>query len=79
MWRKEFKNIENGKKRVSFGRVGEWGCFWIWELDPSVLLLGESMKKGASHAKVKVLSKDFTFDMVVFYLFILQFFTQFLN
>jgi hypothetical protein len=39
--------------------------------------LGESMKKGASHAKVKVLSKDCIFHMVVFLLVFIAFFTQF--
>jgi hypothetical protein len=64
---------------VSFGKVGKWGCFWLWELNPSVLLLGESIKKGASHAKVKVLSKDFIFHVVVFYMFILHFSHDFFN
>jgi hypothetical protein len=33
----------------------------------------ESMKKKANHAKVKVLSKDYIFHMVVFYWFIVHF------
>ncbi len=28
-----------GKGRVSSRRVGEWGCFWLLELDPNALLL----------------------------------------
>ncbi len=36
-------------------------------------LLGENMKKGASHTKVKVLSKDYIFHVAVFNWFILHF------
>jgi hypothetical protein len=35
--------------------------------------VGECMKKGASHTKVKAFSKDCIFHMVVFYWFILHF------
>jgi hypothetical protein len=41
--------------------------------------LGESMKKGANCAKVKVLSKDCIFHMAIFYWFILHFSFNFLN
>jgi len=34
---------------------------------------GESKKKGANHAKVKVLSKDCIFHMEIFYWFVLHF------
>jgi Zn-dependent protease len=40
---------------------------------------GESMKKGANCAKVKILSKDCIFHMAIFYWFILHFSHSFLN
>jgi hypothetical protein len=46
---------------------------------PYIFWVGESMKKGANHAKVKVLSKDYIFHMVVFYWFIVHFSHNFFN
>jgi len=40
---------------------------------------GESKKKGANHAKVKVLSKDCIFHMEIFYWFVLHFSWNFKN
>jgi hypothetical protein len=37
------------------------------------LVLGENMKMGVSHTKVKVLSKDCILHVIVFYWFILHF------
>jgi hypothetical protein len=48
-----------------------WGCEDL--LQVKRLVLGESMKKGASHAKVKVLFKDCIFHAVDFYWFTLHF------
>jgi len=39
--------------------------------------MGENVKKGASHAKVKVLSKDYIFHMAIFYWFMMHFHTIF--
>jgi len=39
----------------------------------------ESMKKKANHAKVKVLSKDYIFHMIIFYWFKLHFSRHFFN
>jgi hypothetical protein len=41
--------------------------------------LGESMKNGATHTKVKVLSKDDIFHMAIFYWFIFHFSRSFKN
>jgi hypothetical protein len=41
--------------------------------------LGENMKKGANHAKDKVLSKDCYFHVAIFYCFILHFSHNFFN
>jgi hypothetical protein len=43
------------------------------ELDD--IYMGESMKKGASCNKAKILSKDYTFHVIVFYWFICIFHT----
>jgi hypothetical protein len=42
-------------------------------------LMGENMKKRANRTKLKVLSKDCIFHMVVFYWFILYFSSSFKN
>jgi hypothetical protein len=47
------------------------------ELDD--IYMGESMKKGASHTKVKVLSKDYISRVAIVYWFTLHFSHNFLN
>jgi hypothetical protein len=42
-------------------------------------LQGESMKKGVTHAKVKIVSKEYIFHVAVFYWFILHFLHSFSN
>jgi hypothetical protein len=62
-------------------------CFKISKLQTSftmykwviMYMMGESKKKKFSCAKVKVLSKDYIFQVAIFLLVFIAFFTQFLK
>ncbi len=53
--------------------------FFFYCFHVSKAILGERMKKGANHAKVKVLSKDYIFHVEIFYWFIMHFSHNFSN